>query len=35
MTGEADPFGEVRPPEPLRVVVADDNPVVRAGLSAS
>ncbi|MEU0912354.1 response regulator transcription factor [Streptomyces althioticus] len=34
MTGEANPFGEVRPPEPLRVVVADDNPVVRAGLSA-
>ncbi|MFE7939408.1 response regulator [Streptomyces griseoincarnatus] len=34
MTGEADPFGEVRPPELLRVVVADDNPVVRAGLSA-
>ncbi|MGA5329365.1 response regulator [Streptomyces griseoincarnatus] len=34
MTGEADPFGKVRPPEPLRVVVADDNPVVRAGLSA-
>lgn len=34
MTGEANPFGEVRPPEALRVVVADDNPVVRAGLTA-
>ncbi|MEZ7158612.1 response regulator [Streptomyces sp. MAD19A] len=34
MTGEANPFGEARPPEALRVVVADDNPVVRAGLTA-
>ncbi|MGA5766235.1 response regulator [Streptomyces pseudogriseolus] len=37
MTGEPntpDPFGEAPPPEPLRVVVADDNPVVRAGLTA-
>ncbi|MFF1274478.1 response regulator [Streptomyces marokkonensis] len=28
------PFGHVPPPSPLRVVVADDNPVVRAGLTA-
>ncbi|MFI1957440.1 response regulator [Streptomyces althioticus] len=34
MTGEVNPFGEVRPPEAVRVVVADDNPVVRAGLTA-
>ncbi|WP_225643313.1 response regulator [Streptomyces werraensis] len=34
MRGEPDPFGEVPPPEPLRLVVADDNPVVRAGLTA-
>ncbi|CAL9448080.1 response regulator transcription factor [Streptomyces sp. NPDC093808] len=34
MTGEPNPFGEVPPPEPVRVVVADDNPVVRAGLAA-
>ncbi|MCX4568928.1 response regulator [Streptomyces albogriseolus] len=34
MSGEPDPFGEVPPPEPLRLVVADDNPVVRAGLTA-
>ncbi|GAA2445950.1 response regulator transcription factor [Streptomyces glaucus] len=29
-----DPFEHVPPPAPLRVVVADDNPVVRAGLTA-
>ncbi|WP_093766820.1 response regulator [Streptomyces sp. F-7] len=34
MSGERDPFAEVPPPEPLRLVVADDNPVVRAGLTA-
>ncbi len=34
MTGEPNPFGEAPPPDPLRVVVADDNPVVRAGLTA-
>ncbi|MCO4695594.1 response regulator transcription factor [Streptomyces sp. RO-S4] len=34
MTGEPNPFGEALPPDPLRVVVADDNPVVRAGLTA-
>lgn len=34
MTGEPNPFGEAQPPDPLRVVVADDNPVVRAGLTA-
>ncbi|MFI8203303.1 response regulator [Streptomyces sp. NPDC085937] len=34
MTGEPNPFGEAPPPAPLRVVVADDNPVVRAGLTA-
>ncbi|MFD8251383.1 response regulator [Streptomyces werraensis] len=34
MSGEPDPFGEVPPPERLRLVVADDNPVVRAGLTA-
>ncbi|MFF8030273.1 response regulator [Streptomyces sp. NPDC016626] len=28
------PFENVPPPAPLRVVVADDNPVVRAGLTA-
>ncbi|GGW85489.1 DNA-binding response regulator [Streptomyces malachitofuscus] len=28
------PFANVPPPSPLRVVVADDNPVVRAGLTA-
>ncbi|MFJ3137362.1 response regulator [Streptomyces sp. NPDC086843] len=34
MTGEPNPFGEAPAPDPLRVVVADDNPVVRAGLTA-
>ncbi|MFJ7100667.1 response regulator [Streptomyces albogriseolus] len=34
MSGERDPFGEVPSPDPLRLVVADDNPVVRAGLTA-
>ncbi|RFU86247.1 DNA-binding response regulator [Streptomyces triticagri] len=29
----ADPFGAVETPAPLRVVIADDNPVVRAGLT--
>src|SRR5215218_8818068 len=28
------PFEDAPPPAPLRVVVADDNPVVRAGLTA-
>ncbi|WP_439811755.1 response regulator [Streptomyces sp. P9-2] len=34
MRDERNPFGEVPPPDPVRVVVADDNPVVRAGLTA-
>ncbi|RII20708.1 Oxygen regulatory protein NreC [Streptomyces sp. YIM 130001] len=28
-----DPFGSIEQPAPLRVVIADDNPVVRAGLT--
>ncbi|MFF9484434.1 response regulator [Streptomyces sp. NPDC014676] len=34
MTTPPNPFANVPPPAPLRVVVADDNPVVRAGLTA-
>lgn len=34
MTTPPNPFASVPPPAPLRVVVADDNPVVRAGLTA-
>lgn len=34
MTTSPNPFANVPPPAPLRVVVADDNPVVRAGLTA-
>ncbi|MGW3316181.1 response regulator [Streptomyces fungicidicus] len=34
MTTQPNPFANVPPPAPLRVVVADDNPVVRAGLTA-
>ncbi|KOV24396.1 response regulator transcription factor [Streptomyces caelestis] len=34
MTTPPHPFASVPPPAPLRVVVADDNPVVRAGLTA-
>ncbi|MFD7703227.1 response regulator [Streptomyces caelestis] len=34
MTTPPPPFANVPPPAPLRVVVADDNPVVRAGLTA-
>ncbi|MFJ5560008.1 response regulator [Streptomyces sp. NPDC093250] len=34
MTTPPTPFANVPPPSPLRVVVADDNPVVRAGLTA-
>ncbi|MER7488469.1 response regulator transcription factor [Streptomyces sp. NPDC126497] len=34
MTTPPHPFAHVPPPAPLRVVVADDNPVVRAGLTA-
>ncbi|MGW4021269.1 response regulator [Streptomyces sp. NPDC005009] len=34
MTTPPNPFTTVPPPAPLRVVVADDNPVVRAGLTA-
>ena len=34
MTTPPNPFANVPPPSSLRVVVADDNPVVRAGLTA-
>lgn len=34
MSTPPNPFSNVPPPSPLRVVVADDNPVVRAGLTA-